>query len=31
VGYNQTNSGNQGFNEGYNEDHGANGGNQIVN
>lgn len=31
IGYNQNNTGNQGDNEGYNEDHGSNGGNQIVN
>ena len=31
IGYNQNNTGNQGDNEGYNEDHGANGGNQIAN
>jgi hypothetical protein len=31
IGYNQYNSGNQGYNEGVNEDHGSNGGNQIVN
>ncbi len=30
-GYNQNNTGNQGFNEGSNEDHGGNAGNQIVN
>jgi hypothetical protein len=30
-GYNQNNSGNQGLNDGYNEDHGNNAGNQIVN
>lgn len=31
VGYNENNTGNQGCNRGYNEDHGANGGNQVVN
>jgi hypothetical protein len=31
IGCNQYNSGNQGYNEGVNEDHGGNGGNQIVN
>lgn len=31
VGYNQNNVGNQGLNEGYNEDHSANAGNQFVN
>lgn len=31
TGYNQNNTGNQGYNEGYNEDHGGNVGNQIVN
>jgi hypothetical protein len=31
IGYNQNNTGNQGVNDGYNEDHGGNAGNQIVN
>lgn len=31
VGYRQNNTGNQGVNDGVNEDHGGNGGNQIVN
>ncbi len=31
IGNNINNTGNQGWNSGYNEDHGANGGNQIVN
>ncbi|HEY3993631.1 MAG TPA: hypothetical protein VGM01_12240 [Ktedonobacteraceae bacterium] len=31
IGYNQNNTGNQGDNQGINEDHAGNGGNQMVN
>lgn len=31
IGYNQNNTGNQGHNDGLNEDHGGNAGNQVVN
>ena len=31
IGYSQNNTGNQGLNDGYNEDHGGNAGNQIAN